>query len=160
MSNTTLTAKGQRTQAGGSLTTFFNDYGPYLALGQALVATLGSLYFSEIRLLIPCTLCWYQRILMYPLILIILVGIIKQDEYLPSYVLPFSIIGLAVSTYHYFIQLGILGDTASCSGVACSVRYVNYFGFVTIPFLALVAFAVITGVMLATRRAYDQLAEA
>jgi disulfide bond formation protein DsbB len=131
---------------------FWQQYGPYLALAPALTALLGSLYYSEIAGFIPCTLCWYQRILMYPLSLIILVGLIKQDKYLPNYVLPFSIIGMGVSTYHYLIELGLLEQSATCSlGIPCNVRWVNYFGFITIPLLALTAFAMITGIMAATK---------
>jgi disulfide bond formation protein DsbB len=136
---------------------FWEQYGPYLAFGVALTATLGSLYFSEIAAFVPCTLCWYQRILMYPLTVILLVGIIKQDEYLPAYVLPFSILGIGVSTYHYLTQLGILAHPAACSiGVPCDARWINYFGFVTIPFLALTAFIIITITMALTNWAYSR----
>jgi disulfide bond formation protein DsbB len=131
---------------------FWQHYGAYLALAPALTAMLGSLYYSEIAGFVPCTLCWYQRILMYPLTLIILVGIIKQDEYLPDYVLPFSIIGMGVSTYHYLIQLGVFEHPAACSvGIPCNLRYVDYFGFVTIPLLTLTAFVLITVVMAVTK---------
>ena len=85
---------------------------------------------------------------MYPLSLIILAGILQQDEYLPNYVLPFSIIGIGVSSYHYLIQRGIFAHPAACSvGIPCNSSYVNYFGFVTIPFMALVAFIMITVTM-------------
>ncbi len=129
-------------------TPLIQQYGAYLALIPALAAMLGSLYYSEIRHFIPCTLCWYQRILMYPLVLILLIGIIKQDEYLSTYVLPFSMIGLGISIYHYLIQIGVLSAGTACSGgVPCGTRYVNLFGFVTIPFMALIAFALITIIM-------------
>ncbi|MCP5099746.1 MAG: disulfide bond formation protein B [Chloroflexi bacterium] len=128
--------------------------GAILAFIVALIATLGSLYFSEILHFIPCTLCWYQRILMYPLVFITLVGIIEQDEFLPKYVLPFSIIGLGVATYHYLIQLGILPHSAACSvGVPCGGRYIDVAGFITIPLLALVAFLLITIIMVVLYRA-------
>jgi len=134
---------------------FWQKYGAYLAFAVALTAMLGSLYYSEIAGFVPCTLCWYQRILMYPLSLIILVGILKQDEYLPGYVLPFSMIGIGVSTYHYLIQQGLLAHPATCSiGIPCNLSYVNYFGFITIPFLALTAFTLITIIMAVTHRAY------
>lgn len=127
---------------------FWQQYGPYLAFGTALTAMLGSLYYSEIAGFVPCTLCWYQRILMYPLTLITLVGILKQDGNLPGYVLPFSILGMGFSTYHYLIQLGVVGHSAACTvGVPCGLRWVNYFGFVTIPLLALTAFVLITATM-------------
>lgn len=136
---------------------FFQQYGPYLALAPALAALLGSLYYSEVAGFIPCTLCWYQRILMYPLTLIILVGIFKQDEYLPNYVLPFSILGMGVSTYHYLIEKGVLEQSTSCAvGVPCNVSWVNYFGFITIAFMALTAFVMITVIMTFTRWAYRQ----
>jgi disulfide bond formation protein DsbB len=136
---------------------FFQQYGAYLALTPALTAMLGSLYYSEVAGFIPCTLCWYQRILMYPLSLIILIGILKRDEFLPSYVLPFSILGIGFSSYHYLIQLGVIAHSAACaSGVPCSGRYVNYLGFITIPLMALTAFILITVIMAATKWADSQ----
>ncbi len=118
---------------------------------------LGSLYYSEIANFIPCTLCWYQRILMYPLVLIILVGIINRDEYLPTYVLPFSIIGIFVSAYHYLVQRGVFSHPASCAaGIPCDMSWVNYLGFISIPFMALTAFIMITAIMAATKWAGNQ----
>lgn len=113
--------------------------------GQALIATLGSLFFSEIMHYEPCELCWYQRILMYPLIIIYGYAALKKDirHGLPGLIM--SGIGLGVSTYHYLIQkLPALSEAgASCGLVPCNVQYVNYAGFITIPFLALIAFLVI-----------------
>ncbi|NHZ71755.1 MAG: disulfide bond formation protein B [Aquificales bacterium] len=135
--------------------TFFQDYGGILALVVAITATLGSLYYSEIAGFVPCTLCWYQRILMYPLTLITLVGVLKQDEYLPYYVLPFSVLGMGVSGYHTLIQSGVFSHPTTCTeGVPCSLRYVNYAGFITIPLLAFTAFVLITAVMIATLWAF------
>jgi len=89
---------------------------------------------------------------MYPLTLIALVGILQNDDRLPAYILPFSIIGIGVSTYHYLIQLGLFGHPAGCAvGIPCNLRYVNYFGFVTIPFLALIAFILITAIAFAVK---------
>ena len=136
---------------------FFQQYGAYLALIPALTAMMGSLYYSEVAGFVPCTLCWYQRILMYPLTLIILVGIIKRDEFLPNYVLPFSILGIFFSGYHYLIQVGIIGHSAACSsGIPCGTRWVNYLGFITIPLMALTAFILITVVMAMTKWAERQ----
>ena len=124
------------------------EYGPILAMTVAWVAMLGSLYYSEIRGFVPCELCWYQRTLMYPLALITLVGVLRHDDYLPGYVLPFSISGIGVSTYHYLLQQGLFSQTNACTvGAPCSLRYVNYAGFITIPFMALVGFLVISVVM-------------
>jgi disulfide bond formation protein DsbB len=128
----------------------------YLAFGTALAAMLGSLYYSEIVGFVPCTLCWYQRILMYPLTVIILVGLLREDASLPAYVLPLSILGIGMSSYHYLLQLGIISHSAACSvGIPCGLRYVNYFGFVTIPLMALTAFVIITGAMLLFRWAHS-----
>jgi len=127
---------------------FWQQIGPFLALGTALAAMLGSLYYSEIAGFVPCTLCWYQRILMYPLTLILLVGLIKQDGNLPDFVLPFSVLGMGFATYHYLIQVGVIEHSAVCAvGIPCDLRWVNYFGFVTIPFMSLTAFTMITILM-------------
>jgi disulfide bond formation protein DsbB len=124
---------------------FWREYGAYVAFGMALVSTLGSLYYSQIVGFVPCTLCWYQRIAMYPLTVITLVGILRHDEHVAAYVLPLSVSGIGLSTYHYLIQLGVIAHPAVCTvGVPCDFRYVNYFGFVTIPLMALVAFVIIT----------------
>jgi disulfide bond formation protein DsbB len=76
----------------------------YIALLAAWIAMCGSLYFSEVRGYVPCVLCWYQRILMYPLTGIIAIGLLRRDGNLPYYVLPFSLLGLGVSTYHYLLE--------------------------------------------------------
>lgn len=135
------------------------EYAPALALLVALVATLGSLYYSEVRGFIPCTLCWYQRILMYPLVAILLVGLVRRDPGLAAYVLPLSLLGILFSSYHYTLQLGLWGgESAACRvGVPCSGRYVNYLGFITIPLQALTAFLLISGLMLAARSASRRL---
>jgi disulfide bond formation protein DsbB len=126
----------------------WTQYGPYLAFGIALTALLGSLYYGEIAGFVPCILCWYQRILMYPLALILLVGILKHDEGVFDYALPFSVLGMGVSTYHYLIQLHVIAHSAVCSVASpCDVRDVNYLGFVTIPLMSLAAFTAITALM-------------
>ncbi len=76
----------------------------YFSWFTAAAATAGSLYFSEIAHLPPCVLCWYQRILMYPLVLIIAVGILRKDKSLPFYVLPLSILGGGIAFYQYLLQ--------------------------------------------------------
>jgi disulfide bond formation protein DsbB len=118
----------------------------YLAWTQALVAMLGSLFFSEILKYPPCVLCWYQRICIYPLVAIIPVGIIKKDKNLPFYVLPLSLVGLTISLFHNLLYYKWIPDTlAPCvNGVSCTTKFIEWFGFVTIPLLAFVAFLVIT----------------
>ena len=111
----------------------------------SLVAMLGSLYFSEIRGYEPCTLCWYQRILMYPIVIIATVAYIQKNAKIALTTAVFSIIGAAMSLYHYSLQkLDFLQSTApACGRVPCTGQYINWFGFITIPFLALTAFVLI-----------------
>lgn len=116
----------------------------------AFTATLGSLYFSEIRQYEPCELCWYQRILMYPLVLILGVAIVQKNAKIAWTTLLFSGIGALTSLYHYGIQkLDFLRDSApACGRVSCTGEYVNYLGFITIPFMALTAFVLIAVISL------------
>lgn len=118
----------------------------YIAWLVALTATLGSLYFSEIRGFIPCELCWVQRILMYPLSIILGIAAYRGDTGIKKYVLPLSMIGIVVSSYHYMLQKipGFGGFRPCVQGVPCDVMYINWLGFITIPFLALTAFILIT----------------
>lgn len=118
----------------------------YLAWIQVLVATVVSLYISEILKFAPCVLCWYQRILMYPLAVIIPIGIINKDKKVHRYILPFGIAGLLLAFYQWLLQMGILPDElAPCAlGISCTTKYISFFNFVTIPFLSFMAFAFIT----------------
>lgn len=127
-----------------------NRYGLYLTWLVALTATLGSLYFSEIREFVPCELCWVQRIFMYPLVVVLGVAVFTDDRSVKKYVLPLSIIGGLMSLYHYLVQkVPGFADIKPCvQGVPCNVQYINWFGFVTIPFLALTAFALISILLL------------
>jgi disulfide bond formation protein DsbB len=89
---------------------------------------------------------------MYPITILALVGIVTRDDHLSNYVLPLSLVGIGLSTYHYLIQLGLIPHSPACSvGVPCGLRYVNYLGFITIPLMALTAFVIITGTMAMTR---------
>lgn len=127
----------------------------YIALLAAWIAMLGSLYFSEVAHYIPCTLCWYQRILMYPQTLILAIGLLRRDENTPLLVLPFSLLGIFVSTYHVLLEkTDWFSGAATCQvGVPCTVIWINWFGFLTIPFLALIAFLVITIMAIIARQA-------
>lgn len=114
----------------------------------SLIATLGSLYFSEVRGYEPCKLCWVQRIFMYPIAIMMTVAYIQKNPRIVITTLIFSIIGGVVSAYHYAIQkVSFLQDSAiSCGPVSCTGVYINWFGFITIPFLALTAFIILTAV--------------
>lgn len=132
----------------------------YWAWLVSIAATVGSLYFSEVRMFVPCALCWWQRILMYPLVVVLGVATVRQDLTAWRTALPLSLIGLGTATYHYLLQkVPGLAPPASCaSGVPCNVQYIDWFGFVTIPFLAGVAFLIITIAML--RLAWTERSEA
>jgi disulfide bond formation protein DsbB len=118
----------------------------YTAWLVSIIATLGSLYFSEVKGFIPCELCWYQRIFMYPLTLILGVATFQNDAGLKKIVLPMSIFGGIISFFHYLEQKvpGFGGIKPCASGAPCNAEYINWSGFITIPFLALTAFTLIT----------------
>jgi disulfide bond formation protein DsbB len=120
-------------------------HGMLFALAVALVATLGSLYFSELRHYIPCRLCWFQRIFMYPLALIIPIGLLRRDPGLRYYVLPMAGVGALIALYHVLLQkTDLFEESAAClATVPCSGQYISWFGFVSIPVLALTAFVLI-----------------
>lgn len=118
----------------------------YIAWAIALTSTLVSLYFSEFLHFAPCTLCWYQRIAMYPLTVILLVGILKKDKNLSFYALPLSIFGLLVSIFQNLLYFQLIPERISpCTvGVSCTTKYVSFFGFIDIPLLSFFAFLLIT----------------
>jgi disulfide bond formation protein DsbB len=124
-----------------------------LAWVQALLAMTGSLYFSEIRHFPPCVLCWYQRIAMYPLGIILAWVMINRVRGWKTLVLPFSTIGMLIAAYHCLLYYKILPEAiAPCTaGVSCTTEFIEYFGFITIPLLSFFAFAVITVLVLVAR---------
>nr|WP_255552608.1 disulfide oxidoreductase [Fictibacillus sp. 7GRE50] len=120
----------------------------------SIVSMVGSLFFSEVMKFVPCNFCWYQRILMYPLVILLGVAFYQQDHNVTRYVLPLSIMGIIVSGYHYALQkIPALKAFEVCtSGVPCSGQYINWLGFITIPLLAFVGFTTITICMLWMRK--------
>lgn len=111
----------------------------------AFIALTGSLFYSEVMGYTPCELCWFQRILMYPLVVIYGAAAVKKDLSIALPGLILSGIGMFVSSYHYLVQkLPVLEEAGgACGLVPCNLTYVNYFGFITISFLAGIAFIVI-----------------
>ena len=117
----------------------------WIAWLVALVATVGSLIYSEVLHFLPCRLCWYQRIAMYPLAVILLVGAIRREVVVKYYALPLALGGLAISVYHYLIQVFPSLEGGSCNPAnPCSARWVEMFGFVSIPFMAGAGFILIS----------------
>lgn len=117
----------------------------YLAWFQALVATVGSLYFSEVLKYPPCVLCWYQRITVYPLVISLAVGIARKSKDIALYLLPLTLVGWVISLYHNLLYYQILPESAApcLAGVSCTTKFIEYFGFITIPFLSFLALSVI-----------------
>ena len=122
--------------------TVLNDLLPYAAWLLALLAMAGSLFFSEVMGLQPCVLCWYQRIAMYPLVLIIGIGIVNHDPGWKIYSLPLALIGLVISVYHNLVYYGVIPEslTPCTKGISCSERQIEWFGVVTIPLMGLLSF--------------------
>jgi disulfide bond formation protein DsbB len=132
----------------------FNSILPYAAWLIALLSAAGSLFFSEVMRLPPCSLCWYQRIAMYPLVLVIGTGIIARDPRFRLYGLPLALGGLAIALYHNLLYYGVIPETvAPCEeGVPCNAVQLELLGFITIPLMGLAAFAAITACLVIYRK--------
>jgi len=118
----------------------------WLGFIVAAVATGGSLFFSEVADFVPCELCWFQRIFMYPLAVVLLPLAIAGEHRLARYLLPLPVIGAGFSTHHLLVENGVLEQSRSCSASApggCTVKWIEEFGYVTIPVLALTAFVLV-----------------
>ena len=115
-----------------------------------LVATMGSLFFSEVMGLPPCVLCWYQRICMYPIAVIATVGLAAGDRHVARYLWPLAGTGLVIAIYHNLLYYHLVPDsiTPCTTGVSCTERQIEWLGFITIPLLSLTAFVIIAGCLL------------
>ncbi len=124
---------------------FLKHHLHYLAWTTAMFAMVGSLFFSNVLGYPPCVLCWYQRIFLYPVVFILGTGILRRDQNMFYYALPLTIIGWGISVYHNLLYYKVIPENlAPCiSGVSCTTKFIEYFGFVTIPFLSFVAFTTI-----------------
>lgn len=112
----------------------------------ALVATGGSLYFSEVLKYPPCVLCWYQRICMYPLVAIYFVALWTEDKNYSKFVFPLLVIGGIIAIYHNLLYYELIPDsiTPCTQGVSCTSKQLEWLGFVTIPLLSLISFLSLT----------------
>lgn len=126
----------------------------FICWGIALVATAGSLFFSEVMEFTPCSLCWYQRIAMYPLVLLFGVGLFQELKETVAFSLPVVVIGWLIAVYHNLVQFGVIPESASpCRlGISCSSKYINWFGFITIPMLSMIAFSILLIIMILLMR--------
>ena len=127
---------------------FFARHALLLSFIVALTATLGSLFFSEIVKFEPCKLCWYQRIFMYPQVLLLGLALYKKTEEILDYSIALSLLGGSVALYHYLLQIGIIpAETFKCStvgySVSCTEKFATSFGYITLPLMAFTAFLTI-----------------
>ncbi|CAN5839038.1 hypothetical protein BH23ACT5_BH23ACT5_21200 [soil metagenome] len=135
------------------------DAARWLAWLVAMASTVGSLIFSEVFGFEPCLLCWYQRIAMYPLAVILFVGAVRRDAAVRLYALGLSVIGLGISVWHYLLQTFPNLESGACDPAnPCSAKYVNIFDFISIPFMAGAGFLLVT-VLLATFSAPQPVSE-
>lgn len=120
----------------------------------ATVSTFGSLFFSEVMLFPPCVLCWYQRICMYPLVLILLVGMFPINKSVIKFSLPLVICGWGIAFYHNLLYYQILPESAApcVQGISCTSVHIQWLGFITIPLLSLTSFSCIGLFLILTAR--------
>ncbi|MBU1691073.1 MAG: disulfide bond formation protein B [Gammaproteobacteria bacterium] len=126
-----------------------------LIFGAWLIAsasTLGALFFGEVMQLPPCVLCWYQRIFMFPLALLLPIGLFPFDPKVVRYALPLAVLGWLFAVFHLLLIAGVIPESIKpCTqGVPCSAKVIEWFGFVTIPLLSVVAFSTIIALLIVT----------
>jgi disulfide bond formation protein DsbB len=118
----------------------------------ASVSTLGALFLGEVMGYTPCVLCWYQRIGMFPLVLILAAGLFPFDRGVVRYALPLALAGWLLAVFHWAVASDLVPESATpCSqGVPCSVEQISWFGFLTLPLLSVLAFSAIIALLLMT----------
>ena len=134
------------------------------AFAVALISSLGSLYYSEVAGFVPCSLCWYQRIFMYPMVALAGLALVRRDPGVWPYGALLAAVGLAIALYHVTIQFQPALDVGACGmGVPCTARYLAVFGFDSIPVMSSVGFLLLLALFLllglASRNAGDQISE-
>jgi disulfide bond formation protein DsbB len=125
---------------------FVHKYILELLFWGIMSAVVGSLIYSDIVGFPPCDLCWWQRILLYPQALLLLVAMKKKDKGIIDYLVPLSVLGAIVSLYHSLVQWGFLvGTGPGCVSVGgeCARVYVLSYSYITIPFMSFTVFAYI-----------------
>jgi len=126
---------------------FFEEHGAVCAFAISLIATLGSLTYSDVIGYEPCKLCWVQRIFMYPQVILFGLTLVRKEaKKIFPYAVALSLIGAGFALYHYLLQIGVV-TTSSCSlvgySVGCAEVFTMNFGYITIPFMALTSFLLI-----------------
>lgn len=130
---------------------FLDRYGLLLAFIVALVATSGSLYYSEVALYPPCKLCWFQRIFMYPQVILLGMSLYRKEKSIIPYSIGLSIVGGLIAAYHYYMQVSPSSVFIPCStvgiSVSCTAREFTHLGYITIPMMSLTAFLLIIALL-------------
>ncbi len=118
------------------------------------VSTTGSIFFSYVMEFAPCVLCWYQRICLFPLVIILAVGLFPFDKRVVKYALPLAIAGWLTALYHTLLYAGIIPESIQpCTqGVSCTEEYIDLFGFLTIPMLSLLSFSAIITLLIILKK--------
>jgi disulfide bond formation protein DsbB len=120
----------------------------------ALLATAGSLFFSYVMEFAPCVLCWYQRIFLFPLVVVLARGLFPFDREAVKFALPLAVLGWLVAAYHNLVYAGVVPQSLQpcAKGVSCTEEYINLFGLLSIPALSLIAFTTLAGILIALLR--------
>jgi len=121
----------------------------FLAWVIASASTLGALFLSQVMGIAPCVLCWYQRIFMFPLVFVLAAGLFPFDARLVRYALPLIVAGWLIALFHVLVVAGVVPENIRpcAQGIPCKDQAIEWFGFLTIPLLSLIAFSLI-GVLL------------
>ena len=122
---------------------FFAKHGLHMGLLVAIWATLGSFYYSDVVHYAPCVLCWYQRIFLFPQVILLGIAVWRKDVGIRIYSLALAGIGALIAVYHILVEHNITPSPCLATGVSCSVRYVYEFGFVSIAVMSLITFLLI-----------------
>ncbi|MDP3883257.1 MAG: disulfide oxidoreductase [Candidatus Staskawiczbacteria bacterium] len=126
----------------------FSKNGILFSFIVAMVATLGSLYYSNVAGFNPCDLCWFQRIFMYPEVLLLGLALYKKESKIIDYALSLAVGGWIISAYHNYTFYKVVSSTFCGIGESCTTRYVIEFGYITIPMMALTGFTLIIALLL------------
>lgn len=138
------------------VSTYTNRQPYMLTFFLSFVATLASLFLSEIAHFQPCILCWYQRIAMYPQPLMYYLAIVRNERAITPYMIALNLAGACIALYHYALHILpksttlLLPCSRSYAGVPCDKGYTFFFGFMTFPFMAFVVYALIIALLLLT----------
>jgi disulfide bond formation protein DsbB len=125
-------------------------YELWAAFAVSAIATGGSLFFSEIANFVPCELCWFERICLFPLSVVTLLAALASDFRVARYLLPLPLAGVGVSVYHLLVERGVVGQSTACLVSApggCATKWIDEFGYITIPTLALTGFLLLLGLL-------------